>query len=71
MLEASLGAAAKASMLRPGVHPAATAVLLLGAVTESALTIAHAADPAATARRLGRELGAHVEALLRDGATPG
>lgn len=65
MLEASLRAASKAGMLREGVHPADTAVLLLGAVTESALAIAHAADPAATARRLGRELAGHVAALCR------
>lgn len=65
MLEASLAAAAKAGMLRAGLHPAETAVLLLGAVTEGALTIAHASDPTAAARRLGRELAAHVEALSR------
>ena len=67
MMESSLRAAAKAGRLRDGVHPADSAVLLLGAVTESALAVAHAADPAATARRLGRELAAHVEALCRAG----
>jgi AcrR family transcriptional regulator len=65
MLEASLTAAAKAGMLRTGLRPAETAVLLLGAVTEGALTIAHAADPAAASRRIGRELAAHIEALSR------
>lgn len=65
MLEASLTAAAKAGMLRDGLHAAETAVLLLGAVTEAALTIAHAVDPAAATRRLGRELAAHVETLRR------
>lgn len=63
MLEASLGAAAKAGMLREGLRPTETAVLLLGAVTEGALTIAHAADPATTSRRIAREVTAHVEAL--------
>ena len=65
LMNASLSAAAKRGMLRAGLRPAETAVLLLGAVTEGALTIAHAADPAATARRLSRELTAHVEALCR------
>ena len=65
LLEASLRAARTRDMLRPGVHPADTAVLLLGAVTEGALAIAHAGDPAATSRRLTREIGSHVEALCR------
>ena len=65
LMEASLSAAAKRDMLRAGLRPADTAILLLGAVTEGALTIAHAANPAATARRLSRELTAHVEALCR------
>jgi len=65
LMNASLSAAAKRGKLRAGLRPAETAVLLLGAVTEGALTIAHAADPAATARRLSRELTAHVEALCR------
>lgn len=63
MMEASLAAAAKAGMLRPGLRPSETAVLLLGAVTEGALTIAHAPDPAAAGRRIAREVAAHVEAL--------
>ena len=63
LMEASLVAAAKRDMLRATVHPAETAVLLLGAVTEGALAIAHAPDPTATSRRLARELGSHVEAL--------
>ncbi|MEO6029864.1 MAG: helix-turn-helix domain-containing protein, partial [Candidatus Binatia bacterium] len=37
LMEASLVAAAKRGMLRATVHPAETAVLLLGAVTEGAL----------------------------------
>jgi len=65
LMEASLGAAAKRGMLRATLHPAETAVLLLGAVTEGALAIAHATDPTATSRRLARELGSHVEALRR------
>jgi AcrR family transcriptional regulator len=65
LMEASLTAAAKRGMLRAGLHPADTAVLLLGATTEGALTIAHAADPAGAARRLGRALAAHVDALCR------
>ncbi len=65
LMEASLRAAAERGLLRKGLHPADTAVLLLGATTEGALTIAHAADPAASARRLGRELGTLVAALCR------
>jgi AcrR family transcriptional regulator len=65
MLESSLRAAMKVGMLREGLRPAETAVLLLGAVTEAALAVAHAADPAATAQRLGRELAALVRALGR------
>jgi hypothetical protein len=62
-MEASLEAAHKRGLLRPTLRPADTAVLLLGAVTETALAIAHAANPAATSRRLTREIDSHVEAL--------
>ncbi len=65
MLEASLTSAAKQHLLRDGLHPADSAVLLLGAVTEGALAVAHSTDPTATARRLGRELTAHVAGLCR------
>lgn len=44
MMETSLRAAAGAGMLREGLHPADTAVLLRGAVTEGGLAIAHAAE---------------------------
>jgi AcrR family transcriptional regulator len=63
MMEASLAAAAKAGRLRAGLRAPETAVLLLGAVTEGALTIAHATDPAAAGRRIAREITAHVAAL--------
>lgn len=63
MMEASLAAAAKARKLRSSLRAPETAVLLLGAITEGALTIAHAPDPASAGRRLAREITAHVEAL--------
>jgi hypothetical protein len=63
MMEASLAAAAKAGRLRAGLRAPETAVLLLGAVTEGALTIAHATDPAAAGRRIARAITAHVAAL--------
>ncbi len=65
LMEMSLSAAAKHGLLGAGVHPADTAVLLLGATTEGALTIAHSGDPKTTSRRLAREFGSHVEALCR------
>lgn len=63
LLEGSLARAAKLGMLRPGVRPAETALLLLGATTEGALAVAHADDPGATARRLSEALATHVRAL--------
>jgi AcrR family transcriptional regulator len=65
LLERSLTAAAKRDLLRSTLHVAATATLLLGAVTEAALTVAHAPDPTATSRKLAAELAAHVAALGR------
>jgi AcrR family transcriptional regulator len=65
LMERSLAAAAKHGLLRGQLHAAATATLLLGAVTEAALTIAHAPNPAATSRRLAAELSAHIAALGR------
>ncbi len=65
LMEASLKSAVKLGMLRDGLHPADSAVLLLGAVTEGALSIAHSADPPATARRLTRAFGNLVESLAR------
>jgi len=63
LLEGSLRAAAKRGELRAGIRPAETAVLLLGAMTEAALAVAHSATPQATARRLVSELARHVDAL--------
>jgi AcrR family transcriptional regulator len=65
LLETSLGAAAAKGMLRTGLRPAETAVLLLGAMTEGALTIAHSPSPRAAARRISQELAAHLGALRR------
>lgn len=65
LMERSLHAAAKRGRLRADLQPTASATLLLGAVTEAALAIAHADNPAATSRRLAHELTAHVEALSR------
>lgn len=65
LMERSLAAAAKGGLLRAEIHAAATAVLLLGAVTEAALTIAHAANPVATSRGLAAELSSHVATLGR------
>ena len=63
LLESSLTRATERGMLRPGVRPAETALLLLGAMTEGALAVAHADDPAATARRLSEAFATHVRAL--------
>lgn len=63
LLAASLTAAAKRGMLRAGLRPADTAILLLGAMTEGALTVAHSSAPQSAARRLGQELAAHVRGL--------
>jgi AcrR family transcriptional regulator len=63
LLEASLTAAAERGMLRFAVRPPESAVLLLGAMTEGALAVAHSAAPAKTARRLSEELATHVRAL--------
>lgn len=63
LLEGSLTAAAKRGMLRRGLRPANTAVLLLGAMTEGALTVAHSATPKAAARRIADELALHVAGL--------
>ena len=63
LLATSLTAAAKRGMLRTGLRPAETAVLLLGAMTEGALTVAHSAAPQAAARRLAQELAAHVRGV--------
>jgi AcrR family transcriptional regulator len=63
LLESSLAHAAVRGLLRPGVRPAETALLLLGAMTEGALAVAHADDPVATARRLSDALATHVRAL--------
>ncbi len=65
LMERSLHAAAQRGRLRAGLQPTASATLLLGAVTEAALAIAHAENPGATSRRLTHELTAHVEALAR------
>jgi AcrR family transcriptional regulator len=68
LLEASLQHAAEGGLLRAGVHPPDSAVLILGAMTEGALAVAHSDDPAVTARRLGSALAVHVRALCRDDA---
>jgi AcrR family transcriptional regulator len=65
LMERSLQAAAKAGQLHKTIQPAAAATLLLGAVTEAALSIAHAQNPALMSRRMTRELKTHVEALCR------
>jgi len=70
LLERSLTLAAERAMLRPGVQPAETALLLLGALTEGALAVAHADDPTSTARRLSDALATHVGALARQSADP-
>jgi len=67
LLEASLARAAERGMLRDGVRPAESALLLLGAMTEGALAVAHADDPPATARRLADALATHVRALCVPG----
>lgn len=63
LLEGSLAAAAKRGLLRRGLRPANTAVLLLGAMTEGALTVAHSPTPSAAARRIATELALHVAGL--------
>ena len=63
LMERSLAAAAERGLLRRGLRPAASATLLLGAVTEAALAIAHSPTPSTTARRIADELAAHVGAL--------
>jgi AcrR family transcriptional regulator len=68
LLEISLTRAAERGMLRRGVRPAETALLLLGAMTEGALAVAHAEDPVATARRLSDALATHVRALCSPAA---
>lgn len=67
LLESSLARAAERGMLGPGIRPAETALLLLGAMTEGALAVAHSSDPAATARRISDAFATHVRALC---ATP-
>jgi AcrR family transcriptional regulator len=63
LMEASLAAAAKRGLLRAGVRPAESALLLLGATTEAALAVAHSDTPAATVRRLSNEVAAHIRGL--------
>ena len=63
LMERSLAAAAERGLLRRGLRPAPSATLLLGAVTEAALTIANSPTPSTTARRIADELAAHVGAL--------
>jgi AcrR family transcriptional regulator len=63
LIERSLTVAAGRGMLRAGVRPAESALLLLGAMTEGALAVAHSDAPSTTARRLSDELATHVRAL--------
>jgi AcrR family transcriptional regulator len=63
LLEASLEAAAKRGMLRDGIRPAPCAVLLLGAMTEAALSVAHSDSPRTAAQRMGTEMAQLVSAL--------
>ena len=63
LIQTSLSRAAKAGMLRAGVRPAESSLLLLGAMTEGALAVAHSPAPRATARRLSDELATHVRGL--------
>lgn len=65
LLATSLAAADAKGILRNGLRPAETAILLLGAMTEGALTIAHSKSPRATARRITEETAAHLSALRR------
>jgi AcrR family transcriptional regulator len=63
LIQASLERAEKAGMLRRGVRPADSSLLLLGAMTEGGLAVAHSKSPRATARRLSDELATHVRGL--------
>lgn len=63
MLEASLTAAAARGMLRAGLRPTESALLLLGATTEAALTVAHSQDPQAASKSVAAEITRHVDAL--------
>lgn len=63
LIQSSLSMAAKAGMLRAGVRPAESSLLLIGAMTEGALAVAHSQAPRATARRLSDELATHVRGL--------
>lgn len=63
LIETALERAAKAGMLRDTVRPAESSLLLLGAMTEGALAVAHSKSPRATARRLSDELATHVRSL--------
>lgn len=63
LMERSLAAAAERGMLRSGLRPAESALLLLGAITEAALTVAHSERPKATIRRVSQELASHIRAL--------
>ena len=66
LLEGSLSAAAKLDLLREGVRPAAAAVLLLGAMTEAALAVAHSDSATATAQSLAREMTLLIRSLTKD-----
>ena len=63
LLEGALTEASKRGLLRSEVRPPSTAVLLLGAMTEAALTVAHSDSATATSRRLGDEIALLVESL--------
>jgi AcrR family transcriptional regulator len=63
LLEGSLARAAKLGLLRHGVRPSPSAVLLLGAMTEAALSVAHSDSAAAASRQLGDEIAVLVESL--------